>query len=72
MKKLTRKKNRSLKSVNNHKIQIHHKNSRLNHNVSMEIIKAYAEMSPIYQGLDSDYGKIDLVDLEFYERWLNG
>ena len=72
MKKLIRKKNRSLKSVNNHKIQIYHKLRSKNHNVNRRLCENYAQMLPIYQELDLDFEKIDLIDLEFYERWLNG
>ena len=72
MKKLNKKKNRSWKSVNNHKIRIYHKFSTSKHNVSREVIDAYAEMTPIYQELSADFEQPDLIDLEFYERWLNG
>ena len=30
------------------------------------------ELSPIYQELDDDFQTIDVVDLIYYERWLNG
>lgn len=41
------------------------------HNVSKDIARAYLEMSPVYLELDADFQKIDVVDLDFYERWLN-
>ena len=72
MKKLVQKKNRTLKSVNNHKIQICHKLFPFKHNVSRGLKQIYKEMSSIYQSLDNDFSEIDLIDLEFYERWLNG
>ena len=63
------KKNRYLKFVNNHKIP-NHKFYLKKHIVSKESL--YLQMSPIYQELDSEFCQIDLMDLEFYERWLNG
>ena len=72
MKKLVRKKFRSLKSVNNHKIQIYHKLRANKHIVNGELGVIYKQMLPIYQELDFDFQKADLIDLEFYERWLNG
>lgn len=30
------------------------------------------DLAPIYKDLDSDFCTIDFMDLEFYERWLNG
>ena len=72
MKKLIKKKNRSLKSVNNHKIKIYHKKGSLNHIVSKDLESLYKTLSPIYHDLDGDYMAIDMIDLIFYERWLNG
>jgi hypothetical protein len=72
MKKQNKKKNRTRKSVNNHKIRIYHKSRATKHNVSRETIEAYAQMIPIYQELSEDFERADLIDLEFYERWLNG
>ena len=72
MKKIVKKKNRRLKSVNNHKIKIYHKMGSLNHIVSKDLEDAYASLGPIYQDLENDYMAIDMVDLIFYERWLNG
>ena len=72
MKKLVRNKNRTFKSVNNHKIQIYHKLRTSQHNVYGRLNDIYQELSSIYYDLDYDYQAIDLIDLEFYERWLNG
>lgn len=71
MKKIIKKKNRSFKSVNNHKTKIYHKKYNIKHIVSKDYEKLYASLSPIYQDLDRDYMDIDLMDLIFYERWLN-
>lgn len=72
LKKIIKKKNRRLKSVNNHKIKIYHKKASLNHIVSKDLEDVYASLSPIYQQLESDFMAIDMIDLIFYERWLNG
>ena len=72
MRKLLKKKNRSYKSVNNHKIKIYHKKESNNHKVIKDYEKLYKELSPIYQELDYDYSMVDMIDLIFYERWLNG
>lgn len=71
LKKLIRKKNISKKSVNNHKIK-NHKFYANNHIVSKEIEEIYTSLTPVYQTLNADYERVDLIDLEFYERWLNG
>ena len=71
-KKLVLKKNKYFKSVHNFK---HTKINKLRcclHNVSKDIIKAYASMIPIYSNICKDFSQVDLVDLEMYERWLNG
>lgn len=34
--------------------------------------KLYDELSTINLQLDKDFQAIDVIDLEFYERWLNG
>ena len=65
-------KNRRFKSVNNHKIQIYHKLYKKNHIVSKGWAEKYSELSLIYRDLQSDFERVDLIDLEFYERWLNG
>lgn len=72
MKKLLKNKNRSYKIVNNHKIQIYHKIAVKNHNVNKGWEDIYRSLSPIYQQLENDYSAIDMIDLIFYERWLNG
>lgn len=70
MKKIVKRKNTTLKSVNNHKIT-NHNFYKCKHNVSKELIDGYLSMAPIYQTLNAEYANVDLVDLEFYERWLN-
>lgn len=70
LKKLVNVWNRQTKSVNNHKIK-NHKFYCKQHIVSKEIELAYAEMTPIYLSLNSEFEKADLTDLIFYERWLN-
>lgn len=72
MRKFVIKKNRYLKTVNNHKIQNYHKLYEKKHIVSKGLEDVYKSLSPIYQELDNAFEKIDLIDLEFYERWLNG
>ena len=71
MRKLVSKKNRDLKTVNNHKIQNYHKLSSKKHIVSKEYKSFYNELAPIYQELEDAFSKVGLIDLEFYERWLN-
>lgn len=70
MKKVLKNRHRSLKNVNNLNIKNHIYKSN-SHNLNKDILKAYLDMSKIYTELDSDFQKIDVVDLEFYERWLN-
>ena len=43
-----------------------------NHNVSKGLRKIMEELAPIYEDLDGDFAVVDFMDLEFYERWLNG
>lgn len=71
LKKLLKNKNTTLKSVNNLKIK-NHKFYIQSHNVSKEIIDAYASMSSIYQELAQYYDICDWIDYQYYERWLNG
>lgn len=71
LKKIIKKKNISLKNVNNHKIKIYHKKNSQKHIVSKDYKDAYSSLGPIYQELDQSYMAIDLIDLIFYERWLN-
>ncbi len=61
---------RVLKNVNNLNIKNHIYNL-CSHNLNKDILKAYLDMSKIYDELNCDFQKIDVVDLEFYERWLN-
>lgn len=70
-KKLKVKKNKYCKSVHNLKHTRFNKLRANIHNVSKETINAYVSMSPIYLELDNAFGRVDLVDLEMYERWLN-
>lgn len=72
MKKLARKTNRYRKIVNNLHIKFFHIFYDRNHMVSKEWIDSYSQLAPIYQDLDNDFSKIDVVDLILYERWLNG
>ena len=72
MKKVIKKKNRTFKSANNHKIQNYHKMFGNNHIVKWEPKEVYSQLASIYQELDDDFCQTDLIDLEFYERWLNG
>ncbi|MBE5739043.1 MAG: hypothetical protein E7354_04895 [Clostridiales bacterium] len=70
MKNILKNKHRYRKIVNNLDIKIHIYYPK-SHNVSKGIIQAYLDMSAVYIDLDSDFQKIDVVDLDFYERWLN-
>ena len=71
MEKILKNRNRCYKFVNNHKTKIYHKNATNSHIVSRELIQIMQELAPIYQELDSQFQAIDVVDLIFYERWLN-
>jgi hypothetical protein len=42
------------------------------HIVSKEWSDVYSELLPVYDDIDNDCMAIDLIDLIFYERWLNG
>lgn len=70
--KILKKRNRIRKFVNNHKTKIYHTKLDHWHMMSKEIIQAMQELSPIYQELNDDFQTIDVVDLIYYERWLNG
>lgn len=70
LKKVLKSKHRYKKMVNNLGVKTHIY-YQLKHTLSKDIIKAYKEMSEVYAELDADFQKIDVVDLEFYERWLN-
>ena len=72
LKKVTKKKNRSIKIVNNHKIKIYHKSRANRHTINKDIGEIYKDLCPIYQELENDFMPVDMIDLIFYERWLNG
>ena len=72
LKKLLKSKNRICQTANNHKIPSIHKLVSKNHNVSKGLQEIFESLAPIYEELDSAFSTIDLIDLEFYERWLNG
>lgn len=72
LKKLVKNKNRIYQFANNHKIPSIHKLTIYNHNVSKGLQEIFRELAPIYEELDGGFATIDLMDLEFYERWLNG
>ena len=69
--KIVKNKNIKFKSVNNHKTKIYHKGSKSWHTISKDWQKIYQMLSPLYQELDKDFGAVDVVDLIYYERWLN-
>lgn len=70
MKKICKSKNNSLKSVNNQTSNRHRYSSKW-HIMSKDIGQIYESLRPIYAQLDSDFQKVDVVDLIYYERWLN-
>lgn len=70
MKKLIKNKNKTVKSVNNHKIKNHNFYEK-NHIVSKGFGHVYSALTPIYKSLEDEFMRVDLMDLEFYERWLN-
>lgn len=72
MKKLNKNKNRTCHSAHNHKIPSCNTLWNKKHNVSKGLRKIMQELAPIYKELDGDFEAIDFMDLEFYERWLNG
>ena len=72
MKKVVQKENRTYKFANNHKKQIYHKLYVNKHIVSKGWSKVYSELASVYQELQDDFECVDLIDLKFYERWLNG
>ena len=71
MKKILKKKNIVFKYVNNHKTTNYHILFVINHNVSKGLERVYSNLAPIYTELENDFQTIDLIDLKFYERWLN-
>ena len=71
LRKLIKKGVRRLKPVNNHKRKIYHKNFAFKNIMSRSILKIMQELAPIYEELNTEFQTIDVVDLNFYERWLN-
>ena len=71
MRKIIKKRNRLIKFVNNHNTKIYHIKNGTNHIVNKEMIRLMAELAPIYREIDQEFQTIDLVDLIYYERWLN-
>ena len=71
MKKI-KNKNRLFKFVNNQKENLHHNLCKLYHIMSKDLQTIYDSLRPIYEELDKDFQMIDVVDLIYYERWLNG
>ena len=69
--KNVKNKNIKFKSVNNHKTKIYHNLSRTWHSISKDWQKIYDMLSPLYQELERDFGAVDVMDLIYYERWLN-
>ena len=57
--------------VNNQKENLHHNLCKLYHIMSKDLRAIYDSLRPIYEELDEDFQAIDVVDLIYYERWLN-
>jgi len=75
LKKLIKNKNIYRKFVNNQTINAHILLPK-NHNVSKEWLNYfkpsyYQELIDVYKTLDNEFTAIDVVDLIYYERWLN-
>lgn len=70
MKKIIKLKNIRLKSVNNQRTNLHNRSLVL-HSISKDIKSIYDNLCPIYAELDKDFQAVDVVDLIYYERWLN-
>jgi hypothetical protein len=70
--KLIKTPNKYYKSVHNLKHTRFNKTYSCLHIVSKELIWDYSSMAPIYESIAKDFIQVDLVDLEMYERWLNG
>lgn len=75
MKKILKFKNRLRKIVNNQTTSTH-KIFYVHHRVSKEwdfdnLTSIYQELLPVYMELDKEFQAIDVVDLIYYERWLN-
>ena len=71
LKKNLKKKFIRLKSVNNQKENLHHNLCKLYHIMSKDLGAIFDSLRPIYEELDKDFQAIDVVDLIYYERWLN-
>lgn len=83
LKKLLKKKNITFKIVNNHKINygcsnvLFARNLSSNnsysyyHNINKELENIYESLTPVYQVINNEFDLCDLIDLDFYERWLN-
>ncbi len=72
MKKRLKNKNTRKIIVNNHNTKIHHKYFPKFHIMGKDLSSIYEELRPIYHELDKDFEMVDVVDLIYYERWLNG
>lgn len=70
LKKIIKNKNIRMKSVNNQKT-FHHIKDMCLHSISKDIKSIYESLCPIYEELDKDFQAVDVVDLIYYERWLN-
>ena len=75
MNKLIKNKNRYRKVVNNQTITNHILLPK-NHNVNKKWLNyfnpsCYQELKNVYESLDKEFTAIDVVDLIYYERWLN-
>ena len=71
LEKIIKKRNRTLKNVNNHKTKIYHIFGGNGHILNKEMVQIMTELSPIYEELNSAFQTVDWVDLIYYERWLN-
>ena len=71
LKKILKNKNIYGKFVNNHKTIIYHNFWDKYHMLSKGYANYFNVLTPIYQDIEKDFGAIDLIDLDFYERWLN-
>ena len=75
MKKILKNKNIYRKFVNN-QTSIGHILLSINHSVSKEWLNyynpsTYQDLINLYEDLDKEFTAIDVVDLIYYERWLN-
>lgn len=69
VKKFCKRKNIRFKSVNNQTNR--HRKTDIWHTISKDIKSIYESLRPIYEELDRDFQTVDVVDLIYYERWLN-